>query len=673
MIILRVWAKQPGNFFCISSKSPDGEWRDEFFNRKQFKMVPRYLKEMGEDNCDLYWCPHGFSKARRLKRYAVPPYLLWADIDEVDLSTIPLKPSVAWESSPGRYAGLWTLDKVLDDDDFNKKWTYHIGADKGGWDLTQVLRIPGTRNHKYKEKPVVKLLWEDPRINYNLKRDVIPLLPKQRKRKGAEEEGKSARNIFTKYKKHMTPWARREILQGKPAKGKRSEVFWKLVNEMIEAGAEEDEAFTLLWASPWNKFRDRRDGEDQLQREINKVYDNKFTGPEGQADFEEESDLKAEDDAERRSDISGAFLGSAEEEDPDWVLYPYLARGHITTVEGAPEVGKSWFCMAAAAAITECKKPFPQDGWDHKNERGLVLYFDAENMSGQVMRRMSDSGMVTPQQSFHDASPFLHVPPEIFSPQLGELDIIDEMDAFIDEIKAEYRNNNGYNTKVTAIIFDTLVNYSGVGDTNKQGDVIQIMNNLKELAVHLDCSVVAIRHHAKSSKDKDPMHRGVGSIQFGASARIVVGVYQHPDDESSRVVALGKNSLAQKHWIRPLVYSLEHVFPGATDVKKRDRSRMVWSGFADLQDSDLTLSQKEKEDRRSEFKKDLEIFKEMVDELEDQYRINGAPAEVPMSEIRIKLAQTNIPDNFNISRTLRQLGFKSIGRGKNAKWLKDDG
>lgn len=673
MIILRVWAKQPGNYFCISSKSPNGEWRDEFFTRKQFKMVPRYLKELNDDGCDVYWCPHGFSKARRLKRYAVPPYLLWADIDEVDLSTIPLKPSIAWESSPGRYAGLWTLNKVLDDDEVNKRWTYHIGADRGGWDLTQVLRVPGTRNHKYKEKPVVKLLWDDPRIVYDLKRDILPALPQARKRKTDEERSKNARQIFTKYKKHLTPWARREILQGKPTKGKRSEVFWKLTNELIEAGAEEDESFILLWASPWNKFAGRRDGEDQLHREINKVYDNKFSGPEGQIDYEEDSDIKREEEAERQNDISSIFLAAAEEEDPDWILYPYFARGHITTVEGSPEVGKSWFCMAAAAAIAECKKPFPQDGWDHKNERGLVLYFDSENMSGQVMRRMSDSGMLTPKQSHHEAAPFMHIPPEVFSPQLGDPDIIEEMDTFIDEIKSAYRNTQGYDTKVSAIIFDTLVNYSGVTDSNKQGDVIQIMNNLKELAVHLNCSVVAIRHHSKNLKDKDPMHRGVGSIQYGASARIVIGVYQHPDDESSRVVTLGKNSLAQKHWVRPLVYSLEHVFPGATDVKKRDRSRMVWSGFADISDSDLVISQKEKDERRKEHKKDLEIFAEMMEELENEHRINGHAAKIPMSDIRAKLNQTNIPDKINRSRVLKQMGYKPQGRGKNTYYVKDDG
>jgi hypothetical protein len=664
MIILRVWTKQPGNYFCISSKTPDGAWRDEFFTRKQFRIIPRYLKELNEDGCDAYWCPHGFSKARRLKRYAVMPYLLWADIDEVDPATLPLRPSVLWESSPGRYAGLWTLQDVLSSDDINKKFTYKIGADKGGWDLTQVLRVPGTHNHKYPAKPLVKLLWDDPRIDYSEKTDILPLLPKSRTSNKQKEASKNAKEIFTKYKKHLTPWARREMLSGKPAHGKRSEVFWKLTNELIEAGADEDEAFTLLWSSPWNKFHSRRDGEDQLQREIDKVYTSKFTGPEGLGEFEEESAIKAEEDADRINEGRSIILASTPPLEPDWIQYPFFARGHITTVEGAPEVGKSWFCLAAGCAIAEGKKPFPQDGWDLNIEQGMVLYFDAENMSANISMRMQDSGMLTQQGDPHESAPFFHIPPEFFSPNLGDPDIVEEFDALVKEITETMWNNKGkFPCKVKAIVFDTLVNYSGVTDSSSQGDVIQIMNNLKELAVHFDCSVVAIRHHGKSLAGKDPMHRGVGSVQYGGSARIVIGIYAHPEDPAARVVMLGKNNLANKHFIRPLVYSLEPVFPTSTDVKKRDRAKMVWGGFCDLTDTDLFITQSERDERRKDHIKDNQLLTDVMAELEEQYSEGTEPAKIPMGSIKSALNKTNIPEIKKLSEALKPLGYMVVGRG----------
>ena len=33
-----------------------------------------------------------------------------------------------------------------------------MGADESGWDLSQLMRVPGTRNHKYPEAPIVKIV-----------------------------------------------------------------------------------------------------------------------------------------------------------------------------------------------------------------------------------------------------------------------------------------------------------------------------------------------------------------------------------------------------------------------------------------------------------------------------------------------------------------------------------
>jgi hypothetical protein len=94
----------------------------------------------------------------------MPSCWLYADLDAVEpiKSDAELSPTIAWESSPGRYQALWHIDKHLPEEQHimvNRKLTYALGADKGGWDITQVLRVPGTINHKYAEKPKVKLLW----------------------------------------------------------------------------------------------------------------------------------------------------------------------------------------------------------------------------------------------------------------------------------------------------------------------------------------------------------------------------------------------------------------------------------------------------------------------------------------------------------------------------------
>jgi hypothetical protein len=88
------------------------------------------------------------------------PTMLWADMDGADPRELRLPPTIALESSPGRYVGLWLTDNVVTEQ-LNKRLAYSIGADKSGWDLTQVLRMPGTINYKYASRPRVQLLWDN--------------------------------------------------------------------------------------------------------------------------------------------------------------------------------------------------------------------------------------------------------------------------------------------------------------------------------------------------------------------------------------------------------------------------------------------------------------------------------------------------------------------------------
>src|SRR5882672_6263465 len=131
-LLIDVWKKQPGHFFCICTKTREGDWKDNFFKRSELAKTDAFI-EANLDK-DLYWCPHGFNRPRRLKKYAEIPQLLWADLDEINPSDLTdLCPTIAWESSPGRFAALWVLSDFFVED-INQRLTYHIKADHGGWD-----------------------------------------------------------------------------------------------------------------------------------------------------------------------------------------------------------------------------------------------------------------------------------------------------------------------------------------------------------------------------------------------------------------------------------------------------------------------------------------------------------------------------------------------------------
>jgi RepB DNA-primase from phage plasmid len=65
------------------------------------------------------------------------------------------------ESSPGRWQCYRPLTEPVDPclgEELNQRLAYALGADTSGWDLTQLLRLPGTPNGKYWDAPRVRLL-----------------------------------------------------------------------------------------------------------------------------------------------------------------------------------------------------------------------------------------------------------------------------------------------------------------------------------------------------------------------------------------------------------------------------------------------------------------------------------------------------------------------------------
>lgn len=111
---------------------------------------------------DVYQCAHLLTRPRRLKRYAAPLAALYVDLDRATLEhpAVP-EPSLVVQSSPGRLQCYWQLSQPVDPaagETLNRRLAYALGADRSGWDLTQLLRVPGTPNRKYADAPAVSVL-----------------------------------------------------------------------------------------------------------------------------------------------------------------------------------------------------------------------------------------------------------------------------------------------------------------------------------------------------------------------------------------------------------------------------------------------------------------------------------------------------------------------------------
>lgn len=549
-IITDLWKNQPGKFFCISTKTGAGKWRDHFFSPEEFGNIKAFLREHSDD--DIYFCPHGFNRRSRSKTEAVIPNMLWADLDFSDPRDKHLfkglKPTIAIESSPGRYVGIWLLKQPMTES-LNRRLTYHLEADHGGWDLTQALRYPGTRNYKYKSQPRVRVLWNDGPV-YSLAR-IEKWLPEEEET--AEGENLSPAEVFEEYQGKMPRWLRRELMAKKlTGKTDRSQMLWKLENACVELGMSMEEAFAVIKNSIWNKFAGRRGEDEQLKRELSKIVETQFKEkPTGAEKRHRKSDEEESIDEKERNYgfIKFESMDEIQEEKLDFIWKPYLARGEISILEGDPGLGKSYLAqMLAGSVATGRRIPSAQKGTP--KVEGPIIYFDMENSAGTVTKpRLMQNG-------FTDFSGKYNVVQQPFS-----IDDDEAMDIIYENLER---------IKPALVVFDTLNTYIGRADTHKASEVAQAFGMFMQIAKDFNCAVLVLRHLTKGSGPA--IYRGQGSVSFGGLARVVMVVGVDPEDSDTRVMAIVKMNFAKPP--QAITFRIEE--------RKGGRSEFVWGEACNL-------------------------------------------------------------------------------------------
>lgn len=264
-------------YLCIATKNPLQPKSD--FSQKFFK-YPDELEKAEEyiisqqPRRDCYFCINLLTKAERIKGNCKPTNLAWADLDNVDPTGLAVQPAVIIESSPGRYQAVWRLSMVVQPDiaeSYSKRIAYSTGADKSGWDLTQLLRIPFTFNFKYKSKPMVNLIRA-------LDTEVQPLLfealppievedPELDEPLPGKDELPPVESVLYKFRTATL----NALMSQEPGAGDWSSLLWKLIHTCMEAGMENEEVLVICRNSACDKYdRDNRPVTD-LWRDILKA------------------------------------------------------------------------------------------------------------------------------------------------------------------------------------------------------------------------------------------------------------------------------------------------------------------------------------------------------------------------------------------------------------------
>src|SRR5215204_1590208 len=194
-----IFGGQRGHLCLFSGYRTEGDKLENTESRYfmfpvQADEAARYAAQESVAGKEAYFCAHLLNARRRVKENAEAIATLWCELDGAEIPNGELKPTAVVESSPGHYHVYWRLTDAIPADtaeQLNKRLAHKIGADPSGFDLTQLLRVPGTVNHKYPDRPVVEPLALDGGRDYpvgDLDR-ILPPIPEADGHSKASEEG----------------------------------------------------------------------------------------------------------------------------------------------------------------------------------------------------------------------------------------------------------------------------------------------------------------------------------------------------------------------------------------------------------------------------------------------------------------------------------------------------
>lgn len=219
---------------------------------------------------DLFFTPLRFQFARR-NTHVRSPGVLFADGDTAPLPPYELAPTILWWTSNGNWQAVWFLTEPIESydrwADLNRRLTYALGADHGGWAGAKLLRVPGSYNYKRDEPG--RLVHYDEATQY-APNDLFRTLPPVRDRGPSKGEGPHPElptpDLSVAVSMEMWPslptYAR--FLLAKVHMRDRSAHIVRTAYELHKAGVRPETAFVLMWNRPWNKWRTDRLRPDML-------------------------------------------------------------------------------------------------------------------------------------------------------------------------------------------------------------------------------------------------------------------------------------------------------------------------------------------------------------------------------------------------------------------------
>ncbi|WEV84098.1 RecA-like DNA recombinase [Mycobacterium phage Muddy] len=539
-ILRAIWRKADGYVFLpyIEKKwartdERKHHWREgpAFRIPADYDKMRDHLEKHWED--DLYFSPMVFTGPKRISEWAAIGNRLWADLDEANPDDIKeeLKPTLAWETSPGRFAAIWFMHssrpETTERGGENHRLSIALGADPSGWDTTQLLRVPGSANNKpgYVEGIRGRLVW---RGGSRLAWDEIDRLPEipQADVVGGDLVTEQLLESIDPYESYARVKRKlrgviRQYMRLKDDSGlDRSEIAWQVERELADAGCTLLEMVAIIRPTPWNKFEGRADELKRLTLECGKAL--ALKKPKETAALDQDTEVKHKLVPFWRNE---EYLNAPE---PEWLYDQFIPKGGCGFISGIPKSMKTWLAMDLAISSAlgkeylsyECEQPIN------------VLYVQREDPTTMVRSRHNVIASTKhPKYSLDRPQRELEqYPGALYVETMLAVDLSDEgWQTWLSDVIQE--------SQLSLVIVDTLTRAAPGVDLDSASTVTgDLLNPMKEIARQENCALVFVHHNTKAQANGRAAQNMAGSGQIHAWADF--GIYVTEKRENGPTIEL---------------------------------------------------------------------------------------------------------------------------------------
>jgi AAA domain/RepB DNA-primase from phage plasmid len=506
---------------------------------KAAEAAAEWALEKAQQGREVYFCAHLLTEARRIKENATQVHALWGDLDGAHAPKSEFTPTAVVQSSPGRFHCYWRLTDPIPPENaelLNKRLALEIGADTSGFDLTQLLRVPGTANYKYERQPLVGIQDLDESRTYSagdLDR-TLPPLPDANGHTHVDDRDDQDEPPIVLGPEALKVWRGEKPKAKDTGEVDRSASLMKIGRVIYDAGATRRMVAEALkvkerdLALGWKCYTNRRDADRQYQAIADKLEHegrNPRSLPLGHRNSHSHSrigDVNVNEEENstnhhpKKSLRAISFAGRVKPPPQEFVVKNIIPCGLATSFYGGGGLAKSvnvlHLGMSVAFVGVKC--------WHGLEVMTTpVIYLDFEMSETVQLRRAKEiaDGALRPDvpQGFHYVEATGHPTADVFG--------------FARELIREYG---------PAFVIVDSFGFSMQGESERSADVLSYVRDYIQPLQDTGSHILIVDHISKTIKGERAADKeAFGSVYKTNAMRSTVNLTGHADEDTATVYA----------------------------------------------------------------------------------------------------------------------------------------